>query len=198
MSTYTQWQTQQTAVNEYVQNPVRNPYVQVLTQAKKMPWPGTTGVSSPPPSTKLSPEQKKDNKQWPLQKFLDTGRNLLPVYSRTLRSANDFSGLSFGRFESGDGYFVPGQTTLTSQVWAKTDVQQPRHVILPEAQRGGLHSRQLVKESWNTPNCRDFSFNARYGLGPRSFNDVYKYNSDYCRGIGISSEQQGSMPYSQN
>jgi len=195
MNTYSQWHVNQTAVDDWVHDPVRNPYVQVLTNSKKMPWVSTMNVDSA--KSQLTNAQKKNNEQWPLQKFLDTGKSLLPVYSRVSKSANDFSGLSFGRFQSGDGYFSSDQNSTNSQnrIWATTDVQQPRHIIQAESQRGGLHSSQLVKESWNTPNCTDFSFNSRYMLGDREMNEVYKYNSNYCRNIGISSEQQGSMPY---
>ena len=145
MSIYTQWQTNPTAVNDYIQNPIRNPNIQIMSNDEKAPWPSTKGKNS---ITQLSPQQKKDNERWPLSKYLDTGKSLLPVYSRTSRSANDFSGLSFGRFQQDGGFFNPDGIP---QVWAPTDVQQVRHIIQAESQRGGLHSRQMVKESWNTP-----------------------------------------------
>ena len=192
---YVQWQVNPGAVNDYVQDPIRNPYVNTLTNLDTLPYPATKGTPQPP--TELSAEQDESNVRWPLQKFLDTGNTMLPYYTRTLRSANDFSGESFGRFESGDGFFNPQQTSqnASDRLWAPLDVQQTRRIIQSESQRGGLHTQQMIKESWNTPHCGDFQWNSKYSRGDPKFNQVYKYDSNFCRSIGISSQQQGSMPF---
>ena len=194
-SLYAQAQVNPGAVNDYVQNPIRNPYVSTLTNLDTLPYPYTKGDIVE--VSKLTQQQEDDNKRWPLQKFLDTGKSMIPYYTRTTKSANDFSGESFGRFESGKGFFNPGQTSMNSagELWAPLDVQQPRRIIQSESQRGGLHTQQMIKESWNTPHCRDFNWNSKYSSGDPRFNQVYKYDSDYCREIGISSQHQGSMPY---
>ena len=78
---YAQAQVNPGAVNEYVQNPVNNPYVSTLTNLDTLPYPYTKGKSQG--DSKLNQQQKNDNERWPLQKFLDTGKDMIPYYTRT-------------------------------------------------------------------------------------------------------------------
>jgi hypothetical protein len=100
---------------------------------------------------------------------------------------------------------------------AALNVQEVNHIIFPEAQRGGLNTQSLAKYSWspgikspeindsiksweqentipvnNESKCKFFNYNSKQDV---NFNQVYQYDSDYCRQIGISSPQNGSMPF---
>jgi hypothetical protein len=101
---------------------------------------------------------------------------------------------------------------------APLNVQEVNHIIFPEAQRGGLNSSNLAKYSWvntqgpkqmvswegrnshaidNNKNCEFFNFNNTYSknFNGRPVNEVYSFDSEYCRSIGISSPTSGSMPF---
>jgi len=94
---------------------------------------------------------------------------------------------------------------------APLNVQEVNHIIFPEAQRGGTDSRNLTKYSWNNnmptesqplkvnndKNCQFFNYNSGYSTdrNEQPFNNVYNFDSDYCRQIGISPEYTGSMPF---
>jgi len=155
---------------------------------------------------------------------------LLPAYTATNKSVNDFPAQSYHRFLANDGYFNPNESLDNSDLWyygadqiaMQTDalagpplnVQEVRHIIFPEAQRGGLNSQNLVKyssvqqlskdtTSWegqnsvavnNNENCKNFRYNDNPSCTP-FVSGAYKYNSDYCRNIQISGPYEGSMPF---
>ena len=146
---------------------------------------------------------------------------LLPAYTATKKSVNDFPAQSYHRFLANDGYFNPSEGTNNSDLWyygadsgkkivtgAALNVQEINHIIFPEPQRGGLNSSNLAKYSstGNIPNsneynCKFFDYNSNYsGTGSQSvpFNRTYNFDSNYCRDIGISSPTSGSMPYYNN
>jgi hypothetical protein len=90
------------------------------------------------------------------------------------------------------------------------NVQEVNHIIFPEAQRGGVNSTNLAKysnpnsidnkTSWNPSDCKFFNWNSGYSSNAASwdnFNQAYYYDSNYCRKIGISPPQSGSMPFYQ-
>ena len=153
---------------------------------------------------------------------------LLPAYTATKKSVNDFPAQSYHRFEANEGYFNPQESISNKDLWyygagnpgfggAPLNVQEINHIVFPESQRGGLDSRNLSKysscssniiqqsDSWggqnfkpvnNDKNCAFFSYNSGY-TNPRNtdFNKVYSFDSDYCRNIGISGKNEGSMPF---
>ena len=99
---------------------------------------------------------------------------LLPAYTSTLKSVNDFPAQSYHRFMANQGYFNPNESTDNSDLWyygaaanknayigltgAPLNVQEVNHIIFPEAQRGGLNTSNLAKySSVNTylPNNRE-------------------------------------------
>ena len=102
---------------------------------------------------------------------------------------------------------------------APLNVQEVNHIIFPEAQRGGTDSKNLTKYSWsntiakdtsswehtsglepsinNNENCQFFNYNNRYNTIKQPFN-LYKFDSDYCRSIGINNPYTGSMPFNPN
>jgi hypothetical protein len=98
------------------------------------------------------------------------------------------------------------------------NVQEVNHIIFPEAQRGGLNSSNLAKYSWvntqepkqmvsweaantdainNDSRCEFFNYNNTYSdkFNGRPVNEVYSFDSNYCRSIGINSPTSGSMPF---
>ena len=95
---------------------------------------------------------------------------------------------------------------------ATLNVQEPNHIIFPEPQRGGVDTKNLTKYSWsnytptpsdswesqktilNNKNCEFFNYNSGYANG-RIDQDVYKFDSNYCRNIGISAPHTGTMPF---
>ncbi len=148
---------------------------------------------------------------------------LLPNYTQTKRSVNDFRAQDYHRFLANEGYFNPKESIDNRDLWyygaekisrengiagAALNVQETRHIIFPEAQRGGLNTQSLVKYSWsnytpvmsgaygqqvnNNTDCRVFNFNSGY---IPSANKVYEFDSNYCRNIGISDAYSGSMPF---
>ena len=162
---------------------------------------------------------------------------LLPSYTSTKKSVNDFPAQSYHRFEANNGYFNPNEGNDNSDLWyygadniAKdngiglagnaVNVQEIKHIIFPEPQRGGLDSRNVAKYSWSPGNirqigdfswegqnvfpinnderCQFFNWNNGYSEMNVPFNKVYGFDSNYCRDIGISSPTQGSMPFSHN
>jgi len=107
---------------------------------------------------------------------------------------------------------------------APLNVQETNHIIFPEATRGGTNTQLLAKYSWtskvpirdttsweainytpvdNTQNCEFFNYNRGYTTSSDSFKNkfnnsfekVYSFDSNYLRGIGITSPDEGSMPY---
>ena len=101
---------------------------------------------------------------------------------------------------------------------AGLNVQETNHIIFPEAQRGGLNSQLVAKysstpkvdsyqndstKSWEQENfqpiednCKLFNYNNRFSDNYNNdFNQVYRFDSVYCRNIGINSPSQGSMPF---
>jgi hypothetical protein len=158
---------------------------------------------------------------------------LLPAYTATKKSVNDFTAQSYHRFQANDGYFNPNESTDNRDLWyygadsiamrnepmvagAPLNVQEIKHIIFPEAQRGGLDSRNVSKYSWtnigpkqmnlswesqnehvvnNSENCRFFNYNSGYSGKQVPFNEAYKFDSNYVRNIGISGPHEGSMPF---
>ena len=154
---------------------------------------------------------------------------LLPAYTSTKKSVNDFPAQSYHRFQANEGYFNPNEGTNNRDLWyygadkiaervdAKVagpalNVQEVNHIVFPEAQRGGLNSRQVSKystvntvpkknESWesenekvvnNNINCEFFNYNSHLEV---PFDKVYSFDSDYCRSINIAGPYEGSMPF---
>ena len=183
------------------------------------------------------PTKPKTNKQ---ESYTDFKKNpgliykdidfekLLPAFTQTKKSVNDFTAQDYHRFEANEGYFNPKESTNNSDLWyygaaenAKTNqiglagpavnVQDPVHIIFPEAQRGGLDTKNLSKYSWsnynqdpykmtepvNNGNCQIFNYNSGYSIDKTNipFENVYSFDSNYCRSIGISQQYQGSMPF---
>ena len=164
---------------------------------------------------------------------------LLPAFTATKKSVNDFPAQSYHRFLANDGYFNPQESTNNTDLWnygadqimqsnnlvggAPLNVQEVRHIIFPEPQRGGTDTKNLAKYSWvsklpkrdtssweainytpvdNSQNCEFFNYNNGYTTSTDSFkiqndsfNKVYSFDSNYVRGIGISPPDEGSMPY---
>jgi len=160
---------------------------------------------------------------------------LLPAYTSTKKSVNDFPAQSYHRFEANNGYFNPNESLDNHDLWyygadkiaqrndagvagAPLNVQEINHIVFPEAQRGGLNSKNLAKYSWtsvenrelgnpvswesqniaqvdNNNNCEFFNYNNRYSGKQNEFDKVYSFDSNYCRDIGISGKYEGSMPF---
>ena len=159
---------------------------------------------------------------------------LLPSYTATKKSANDFSAQSYHRFMANEGYFNPQESIDNSDLWyygaannartngagiagASLNLQEVNHIIFPEAQRGGTNTALLTKYSWsnftapksnswesqnirsvnNNKNCELFNYNSGYTIDRtlQPFDDVYSFDSNYCRNIGINPEYTGSMPF---
>lgn len=146
---------------------------------------------------------------------------LLPSFTATKKSVNDFPAQSYHRFLANDGYFNPQESLNNDDLWyyganpngAGVNVQEVNHIIFPEAQRGGLNSTNLAKYSWtsdfskpgaswesqnvrpvnNDQNCEFFNYNQPKSI---DFNKVYSFDSNYCRSINISGPDEGSMPFS--
>ena len=100
---------------------------------------------------------------------------------------------------------------------APLNVQEVNHIIFPEPQRGGTNTALLTKYSWsnftapksdswegqniksvnNNQNCQFFNYNSGYTTDRtlQPFDNVYSFDSNYCRNIGISPEYTGSMPF---
>jgi hypothetical protein len=158
---------------------------------------------------------------------------LLPAYTATKKSVNDFTAQSYHRFQANDGYFNPNESTNNTDLWyygadsiamrnephvagAPLNVQEINHIVFPEAQRGGLDSRNVSKYSWtnvgpkqmnlswesqnehivdNNKNCQFFNYNSGYTGKQVPFNEAYKFDSNYVRNIGIAGPYEGSMPF---
>jgi len=148
---------------------------------------------------------------------------LLPEYTSVKKSAKDIKALSYHQFLANDGYFNPNEASDNSDLWyygadnnMKTNQgfsgptlnqQDPTHIIFPEPQRGGLGTRNLVKYSsannpGNTNNtnvnnlqntCTNFNWNTKDNA-QNNFGEVYKYDSNYIRNLGISSLKSGTLP----
>jgi len=162
---------------------------------------------------------------------------ILPSYTQVKKSVNDFRAFDYHRFEANEGYFNPNESVDNTDLWyygssknARTNglgvagpslnVQEVKHIIFPEPQRGGLDTKNLAKYSWsnftptpsaswesqnnfsinNDKNCRFFDYNTGYTTDrtQESFNNVYNFDSNYCRNIGISGPYEGSMPFNPN
>ena len=145
---------------------------------------------------------------------------LLPSYTSAKKSVNDFPAQSYHRFMANEGYFNPNEGKDNSDLWyyhasggPALNVQEPNHIIFPEAQRGGVNSSNLVKYSWtskfpqkqnlswenqnykpvnNDQNGAYFSWNTQL---PKDFNSVYQFDSNYCRNIQINGPEEGSLPF---
>lgn len=157
---------------------------------------------------------------------------LLPAYTSTKKSVNDFPAQSYHRFQANDGYFNPNESNDNHDLWyygadelaqrnephiagAPLNVQEIKHIVFPEPQRGGLNSRSLSKYSWtntdtkqmgswesenqkpvnNNTNCQFFNYNSGYTKDNHdSFNKVYTFDSNYLRNINTIGPHEGSMP----
>ena len=89
---------------------------------------------------------------------------LLPAFTATKKSVNDFPAQSYHRFLANDGYFNPQESTDNTDLWfygadeimqknnlvggAALNVQEVQHIIFPEPQRGGTDTKNLAKYSW--------------------------------------------------
>ena len=170
---------------------------------------------------------KSDFKNDPGLVYRDVNfEKLLPAYTSTKKSVNDFPAQSYHRFLANEGYFNPNESTNNTDLWyygadkignilggAALNVQEVNHIIFPEAQRGGLGSRNLAKYSWtdvpgptnndswesqniqevnNQGNCEFFNYNSNT---IKDFNMVYSFDSEYCRNIGINGKYEGTMPF---
>ena len=154
---------------------------------------------------------------------------LLPSFTSVKKSVNDFRAQDYHRFMANDGYFNPQEGKDNSDLWyygaqrpdniqgAPLNVQEVRHIIFPEAQRGGTDTKNLAKYSWtsqlpkrdttswesnndrpvdNGQNCQFFNYNNGYkNQFDKTFDKVYQFDSNYTRNIGISSPDSGSMPF---
>jgi hypothetical protein len=90
---------------------------------------------------------------------------LLPAYTASKKSENDYSAESYHRFLANDGNFNWNEGRDNTDLWyygasniarnnnniagAPLNVQEVNHIIFPEAQRGGLDSTNLAKYSWS-------------------------------------------------
>ena len=124
---------------------------------------------------------------------------LLPSYTSTKKSVNDFKAQSYHRFEANDGYFNPNESVNNTDLWyygasdnarlsdykiagAPLNVQEINHIIFPEAQRGGSDSRSLAKYSW--PNFKNTTYGSFEEIIVKgTVNDerckFFNYNSNY-------------------
>jgi len=136
---------------------------------------------------------------------------MIPEYTKVRKSTNDFRSQSYRRFEANNGNFNPNEATDNTDLWyyggdlgggKAHNLQEYQHIILPEVQRGGLNTTNMVKYSWNdSDKCKIFNYNVKNnevpgpGLGD-SVNNIYSFDSGYTRSIGIQNQREGSMPYS--
>jgi len=124
---------------------------------------------------------------------------LLPSFTATKKSVNDFPAQSYHRFEANDGYFNPRESADSHDLWyygacdnarmndyniagAPLNVQEVNHIIFPEAQRGGTDSRNLAKYSWsNFEDKRYGSFEETIVKGATNNQrcQFFNYNSGY-------------------
>lgn len=141
-------------------------------------------------------------------RFEHTG---ISEYTKVKKSVNDLRAQDYHRFQANEGFFNPREGTDNTDLWyynstggPALNVQEYRHIILPEAQRGGMNTAQMVKHSWNDPGrCEQFNYNTRnnYKPGPGlpdSINNVYQFDSNYLRSIKTMNTREGSMPYPDN
>jgi hypothetical protein len=125
---------------------------------------------------------------------------LLPAFTATKKSVNDFPAQSYHRFLANDGYFNPNESVDNSDLWyygannnartngfgiagAALNVQDPNHIIFPEPQRGGTDTRNLTKYSWsNFKEERVGSWESEGGVRDVN-NDIncqnFNYNNTY-------------------
>jgi len=150
---------------------------------------------------------------------------LLPSFTQTKKSVNDFPAQSYHRFLAGNGYFNPQESVNNTDLWyygaddisringigaagPSVNVQEVNHIIFPEAQRGGLNSNNLAKYSWsnytqnNTGSWESENnqiVNNNVNCEFFNFNSNNRshqpFDSNYCRSIGISAPYSGSMPF---
>lgn len=192
------------------------------------------------PTNKNTGIPSKDFKNDPGLVYKDINfEKLLPTFTGEKKSAKDLRALDYHRFEANNGYFNPKEAVNNTDLWyfgandisnnsafkiagKQLNVQETKHIIFPEPERGGTNTQLLTKYSWaphfskksqgddisweskndtstdkfvNT-NCSFFNFNTRnYDAFNDSFDEVYSFDSNYCRNIGISSKSQGVMPY---
>ena len=121
--------------------------------------------------------------------------HLLPAYTATKKSVNDFPAQSYHRFLANDGYFNPSEGFDNSDLWyysadreaekngiagAALNVQSPNHIIFPEPQRGGLNSSNLAKYSWeNRNNTNSESWESQNGMNINNDSrcEFFNYNT---------------------
>jgi len=91
---------------------------------------------------------------------------ILPAFTATKKSVNDFPAQSYHRFLANDGYFNPNEGVNNTDLWyygadqimqsnnlvggAPLNVQEVNHIIFPEPQRGGTNTQNLAKYSWTS------------------------------------------------
>ena len=124
---------------------------------------------------------------------------LLPSFTATKKSVNDFTAQSYHRFEANNGYFNPMESVDNTDLWyygaddnaringygiagAPLNVQEVNHIIFPETQRGGTNSKNLAKYSYsNFTEERDGSWEGRNinGVDNNQNCQFFNYNSGY-------------------
>jgi hypothetical protein len=129
---------------------------------------------------------------------------LLPSYTSTKKSVNDFPTQDYHRFLANQGYFNPNESIDNSDLWyygaernpganigltgAGLNVQEVQHIIFPESQRGGTNSTNLAKYSWsNTQNNRDGSWEAEnaHSINNNMNCQFFNYNSHYNKNYSV-------------
>lgn len=189
-----------------------------------------------PSKPKQPPSQVQELKNDPGLIYRDVDfEKILPSFTQTKKSVNDFRAQDYHRFEANDGYFNPKESLDNTDLWyygasqnarnngfgfagKALNVQELNHIIFPEPQRGGLDTKNLAKYSWsnytpvtntesweskqafavnNNSNCEFFNYNTGYTQDrtTQPFENVYQFDSNYCRKIGISGPYEGSMPF---
>ena len=133
---------------------------------------------------------------------------LLPAYTATKKSVNDFPAQSYHRFLANEGYFNPMESINNSDLWyygadkeynnngfsgAGLNVQEVNHIIFPEAQRGGLDSSNLAKYSstndYSAPLVNNKSSwelqNEQQQINNDSNCKFFSYNNKYSNGSNV-------------
>jgi len=126
---------------------------------------------------------------------------LLPAYTATKKSVNDFPSQSYHRFEANDGYFNPNESLDNHDLWyygadniakrneagvagAPLNVQEISHIVFPEPQRGGLDSRNVAKYSWTSVEDKPSIAWGSQNTVPVDNNvncEFFNYNSGYSK-----------------
>lgn len=125
---------------------------------------------------------------------------LLPAYTSTLKSVNDFTAQSYHRFKANDGYFNPNEANDNTDLWyygaalnerrnflggAPLNVQEVNHIIFSEPQRGGLNTSNLAKYSWvNTQKPKDhdsWESKNKQSVNNNKNCEFFNYNNHYTQ-----------------